>query len=222
MSDESKYHNAVEQLKSVLEKVKSDQSGKKGVLEVKFILKSGDSVFNEYGSFFKKENVQKISEEKLKTKFEYFLKFHDADDLIGNHHWTNIGRNSEIFDDMVKFRNKLANLLDDSKPIEERYNEIKYDRFFNKNGISGMGKAKITPVLLVAFKDKYGVWNEVSEEALKKLKLWPNFKGVKSEGCKYKLVNDVLLRLVSEYKDSGDDMDLWVLDALLYWFVSEY
>lgn len=251
MSDESKYQKAVDELKKVYENVKLDNSkeGKK----FKKTLDMQDIVLCHYGNFFKKENIEKTSDEELKTEFQNFLKFksdysignhshdengnHSCDriknhhyDHIGNFHWRGIGRNPEIFSHMDAFHEALLNLL------EKVENKTKIGSDKDKSGIGkdaeiiacynnmdeilGIGKAKITSVLLVASNGKdYGVWNTVSEEALKKLELWPDLKGTKNDGEKYMRVNEVLLNLVKEYNASCGKMDLWVLDALLCRFI---
>jgi hypothetical protein len=55
------------------------------------------------------------------------------------------------------------------------------------------------------------VWNRTSEDALKELKIWPNFSRGMSEGERYKEVNELLCALAKELKS-----DLWTLDALLW------
>jgi hypothetical protein len=84
------------------------------------------------------------------------------------------------------------------------------------NEIPGMGKALVTAILLVAFPDKYGVWNGTSEAALMALKVWPDFARGLSFGQKYEVVNRALLGLSKEL-----NVDLWTLDALHWRAVPE-
>ncbi len=81
--------------------------------------------------------------------------------------------------------------------------------------VSGMGKAVASAILLVAYPDKYGVWNNISEAALRELGIFPDATRGESTGQRYEQVNNVLLRLAS---DLG--IDLWTLDALLWYVVS--
>ena len=74
-----------------------------------------------------------------------------------------------------------------------------------------MGRATITAILLIAFPDKYGVWNSTSEGALKRLDIWPKFDHGETFGERYIKVNDVLLNLRNDLK-----LDLWTLDAVFY------
>ena len=100
------------------------------------------------------------------------------------------------------------NLLDEEVPIDERIGRCLK--------IKGLGKATITPFLLIAFPTKYGVWNSVSEWAMKTLGIWLESYDNKSEkklsdGAVYKYINDVLRELANEMH-----MSLWSLDALFY------
>jgi hypothetical protein len=59
----------------------------------------------------------------------------------------------------------------------------------------------------------YGVWNTPSENALKTLRIWPNFKRGMPGGQRYKQINNLLRALA---KDGDLDVDLWTLDALMW------
>ncbi|HDP97806.1 MAG TPA: DUF1016 family protein [bacterium] len=73
-----------------------------------------------------------------------------------------------------------------------------------------MGKAVVTPILLVAYPDKYGVWNQKSETALRQLNLFPEFRRGESFSDKYLKVNHVLNELKEKYAIS-----LWQLDGIM-------
>ena len=84
------------------------------------------------------------------------------------------------------------------------------DRFNYATGpdISGVGPA-IASGLLIVMVDGHGVWNTISEKALKSLHLWPD-EG-KTKGDTYEAVSEVLLGLCREV-----GVTLWQLDSLLY------
>jgi hypothetical protein len=108
---------------------------------------------------------------------------------------------------MPLLREVLAHLLDESLPIEHRFDRAVRD-------IAGMGKAIVTGILQVAYPGTYGVWNNTSEGGMKELELWPEFERGSSMGERYVRVNSVLQRL------SGDvGVDLWTLDAL--WWMTD-
>jgi hypothetical protein len=109
---------------------------------------------------------------------------------------------------MEKLKEYLELLLNEKIPIRERLT-----RLFGKNSrlrIKGFGRAVITPILLVVYPAKYGVWNARSEKALSKLKLLPKFKSSDDFSEKYLKVNQVLLDLAKRHKIS-----LWQLDMVL-------
>jgi len=75
--------------------------------------------------------------------------------------------------------------------------------------LRGVGVATLTPILLLAFPDRYGVWNGASEPEMRERGVWPTFPRGASIGQKYEMVNAVLLKLAEDMK-----IDLWTLDAL--------
>lgn len=129
-------------------------------------------------------------------QFREFLKY------SVNKHWTGIHRQAgKTVAEMDKLRGLLKTLASDENIV---------DRFNYATGpdIPGVGPA-IASGLLIVMVDDYGVWNTVSEKALKSLHLWPD-EG-KTAGDTYKAVNGVLLDLCREV-----DVTLWQLDSLLY------
>lgn len=128
--------------------------------------------------------------------------------IENNHHWTGLQRHlPKMCADMPRLREALAILLDEAQPIESRF-----DRSLAM--VRGMGKAVATAILLVAYPEKYGVWNGTSEEGIKDLGLWPSFPYGESLGGRYRRLNDLLVSLA---RDVG--VDLWTLDALFWWQV---
>jgi hypothetical protein len=109
---------------------------------------------------------------------------------------------------MEKLRQALGVLLDEGKPIRERFSET-------LEMVAGIGKGIATGILTVAYPDKYGVWNNTSEAALRRVGLWPKLGKGEGIGGRYEKINEILHRLSS---DLG--IDLWTLDAL-WWFLLE-
>lgn len=128
--------------------------------------------------------------------------------LDNNKHWSGLQRlGPRLCADMPALRSGLAVLLDESRPLADRYD-------FAIGHINGMGRAVATAILLVAHPDKHGVWNTTSEAGLKRLELWPRFERGEREGSRYATINALLLELCAELQ-----IDLWTLDALWYYLL---
>jgi len=162
-------------------------------------IKSERKVLDRYRALFNPKNIKNLTKE----DFQSFLL------IKNNYHWEGIHRQQGLItSDMQKLKKTLAMLLNKSKPIQARL-----DFLFPKeseNYIKGLGKAVVTPILLVAYPDNYGVWNQKSEAALKKLRLFPEFQRGDSFSDKYIKVNQVLNGLKEKYAIS-----LWQLDGVL-------
>lgn len=162
-------------------------------------LKSEKVVIGKYGSIFHPSNLENLTKE----NFLSFL-------LIKNNlHWEGIHRQQEsVTSDMQKLKQTLTVLLDESRSLMDRLNSLspKNGKFY----VKGLSKAIITPILLVVYPDKYGVWNKKSEEGLRKLELFPEFQRGNSFGEKYDEINNVLGSLAKKYSIS-----LWQLDGVL-------
>jgi len=148
-------------------------------------------VLEKYGPVFHASNIDALTKE----TFQSFLL------IKNNFHWEGIHRQQNLItSDMAKLQKALKTLLDETKPLKDRL-----DFLFPRSGsnyIKGLGKAVITPILLVAYPQKYGVWNAKSQEALKKLKLFPSFNSRDHFSVKYLKVNQVFLDLSEKYSDS--------------------
>ncbi len=159
------------------------------------------SVIQQYGTLFNPANLVKLTKEDFKS----FLL------LKNNAHWEGIHRqNNLITSDMDKLRKGLKILLDENKSIEDRLNFL-----FPPGGtnyIKGLGRAIVTPILLVVYPDKYGVYNKKSEEGLRRMGLLPDFKSKDSFADKYTRVNEILKELASKYQ-----ITLWQLDEIVGW-----
>lgn len=162
-------------------------------------IESGEKTLDKYGQIFNRANLDELTKEDFKS----FL-------LIKNNlHWEGIHRQGNLItSDMEKLKGFLKLLLDENIPIKERLQKL-----FDKKGnysIKGLGKAVVTPIMLIVYPDKYGVWNSRSEAALTKLNLFPRFTSGDSFAGKYLKINSVLLELASKYQIS-----LWNLDGVL-------
>ncbi len=161
-------------------------------------------VTEKFGNIFNPDNLDELTKE----NFRSFLLFKN------NKHWDGIHRQvNMITENMEKLKNALKKLLDESMPIKERLDEL-----FPKekpNVIKGLGRAVLTPILLVVYPKKYGVWNSRSEDALKKLGRYPEFKRGASFSEKYIEINKTLLDLAYHY-----EISLFKLDTTM-WLISE-
>lgn len=130
--------------------------------------------------------------------------------IENNRHWTGLNRKGHLAcEDMPALRKALTLLLNEQKPLAERLNAV-------ADEIPGMGKALITAILIVAFPNECGVWNNTSETSMKALKVWPAFERGSSFGQRYVQVNNVLLQLAKDLK-----IDLWTLDSLFWRLLPE-
>jgi hypothetical protein len=151
-----------------------------------------DEVFARFRPIFSLEHLQALTREEF-TQFLYFE---------NNRHWTGLYRQGlKAADDMPNLRASLAILLDEARPIRERFGEA-------VSMVNGMGKGIATAILTVAYPDTYGVWNNTSETSLRQLGAWPEFDHGEGFGGRYEKVNNLLRRLS---QDLG--IDLWTLDA---------
>jgi hypothetical protein len=129
--------------------------------------------------------------------------------LDNNRHWTGLHRQgTRMVSDIAKLRRALGILLDEARPVSDRFDTA-------TELVFGMGKNAATAILMVAYPDRYGVWNNRSEAVLRRFGLWPEFDWGMSRGEKYARVNSLLLRLAADL-----DVDLWTLDAL-WWYLDE-
>ncbi|SDZ57337.1 hypothetical protein SAMN05444004_12333 [Jannaschia faecimaris] len=161
-------------------------------LEIQKIVSERDKVLGRFGPQFLPSAVAKLEE---KT-FRQFLS------IKHNKHWTGLERQPEVYADMNRLREALSVLVDETRPIRDRVNMVVE--------VPGMGVAKFSAILHVAYPNKYGVWNGTSEKAIRHLGLWPVIsRGATTTGDKYVAVNQLL-------RDLADRLgsDLWTLDAL--------
>jgi hypothetical protein len=190
---EEKYTKAVSDLRSVIVRFKP------GNQTYDDIVGTREDVFARYRPIFSPDHISNLSKEEF-TSFLY---------SENNHHWSGLYRHGlGAANDMNTLRQALAALLDENRPIQERFPQA-------LNMVTGFGKAIATGILTVAYPDKYGVWNNTSEAALRQAGLWPSFERGEDIGRRYEKINDLLVRLSSDL-----EIDLWTLDAL-WWSLLE-
>lgn len=125
-----------------------------------------------------------------------------------NHHWSGLERlGRPAADNMDNLRDAVAILIDETSPLPKRFDAA-------SSMVHGVGAATLTPMLLLAYPDRYGVWNGTSEPEMRERGHWPTFPRGSSGGDKYEIINSVLVDLADEL-----GIDLWTLDAL--WWVSK-
>ena len=124
-----------------------------------------------------------------------------------NRRWREISKD-DVTADMPRLRAALGNLINEDMKIVERLNLLEPGR--GTLAVPHLGKAKLTPILLVTSPRRYGVWNDYSERALRGMGLFPDFASEKHLGAQYQAVNEVLLGLAAEYR-----LSLWRLDIIL-------
>lgn len=163
----------------------------KDELEVREIIDNRDVVLGRFSPAFQPGTVAELD----KDVFRDFLSFEQ------NKHWTGLERQPQLYADMDGLRQVLSVLVDEARPIRERVNTVVE--------APGMGVAKLSAILLVAYPRKYGVWNGTSEKALRSLGLWPETRRGATTGERYVAVNLVLLDLARNL-----EIDLWTLDAI--------
>jgi len=187
MNDQARMEAGIAKLREVMLQLRE------GMEAHDFIIPARDEVIGYFGKLFAPARIEEVTAEEFKS----FLPFKN------NKHWTGLTRHQEnMCSDMSRLRDALSLLLDEGQPIEDRYTKA-------VGMIRGLGKAVACAILLVAYPERYGVWNNTSEAGLKKLDLWPRFDRGASRGEKYVLINEILRELAGSL-----DLDLWTLDAL--------
>jgi len=164
-------------------------------------LEQEKEVIKKYGALFNPINLDNLTKESFKS----FLL------IRNNKHWEGIHRQSNmITEDMDRLKSALKILLDENRDIEERLDILLPKN--KPNYIKGLGRAIITPILLVTYPTKYGVWNSKSEEGLKNIGLFPKFSTKDSFAKKYIQINETLKELSVKYQVS-----LWQIDEIVGW-----
>lgn len=185
--------NVIQMLQAAKAKVR------KGTEAYDLVIPARDEVLARYQPMFQVDCVEQLSEDEFKS----FLLFKN------NKHWTGLYRSqTKMCEDMDRLREGLQRLLDESQPIARRYTTA-------VDMIPGLGRAVATAILTVAYQDRYGVWNNTSEEGMRSVGAWPQFARGLSIGARYEKINEILNQLASDLH-----VDLWTLDAL--WHIHLY
>jgi len=167
------------------------------------LIDAKDEVLARYQEVFTPAGINQVEAEDVRE----FLMFRN------NRHWSGLQRMGPgITSDMKALRASLLELINEDMPVAHRLNNLLPG---GTAKVRKLGKAVLTPILMITQPEKYGVWNGTSEGAMKKLQIWPEFERNLSIGERYEVINDVMLQLAN---DLGTD--LWTLDAL-WWRVQE-
>lgn len=194
MSDDTHYSTILGQLRGSLATFGPSQATYKEIVEPR------DEVFARFQPILSLAHTHQLTAD----EFIPFLYFEN------NHHWSGLYRQGlRAASDVPALRRALALLLDESKSIRDRFPAALAQA-------SGLGKGIATAVLTVAYPERYGVWNNTSEAALRELGLWQQGERGEGLGGRYERVNALLVRLAG---DLG--IDLWTLDAL-WWHILEH
>lgn len=163
-----------------------------------------DAVLKRYQFVFSTSHLPRLT----RAEFESFLLFRN------NHHWDSLHRVGKyMVEDMDLLREALAILIDESRPVGERLNELRPERYFGQHSkVSHMGMPVLTAILMVVQPDKYGVWNNTSDLGLKTVQLWKKRWENQRAGDSYVEMNEIYLFFAESL-----GIDLWTLDAL--WWV---
>lgn len=193
MANEEQYSKVVSELRGTATRFKSGQRTYDEIVVFR------DEVLARYRPIFSSAHIPSL----IKEEFTSFLYSEN------NHHWSGLYRKGlGAAENMDTLRQALAVLLDEDQSIRERLPKA-LDR------VTGLGKGIATAILMVAYPDRYGVWNNTSEAALRQLGLWPDFERGANIGGRYAKINGLLARLAADL-----EMDFWTLDAF-WWAVLE-
>ena len=184
---------ALGQLRGILGRIKAGEDE-----ELSPMVGAKEEVLRKYQRVFSDENLPNLTKE----DFLGFLR------IKNNRHWDGIHRYGRtITKDMDALREALRTLLDESRPLRKRLDELRPPSGGGR--IKGLGPATFTPILFVRYPEKYGVFNKTSKTALKRVGLWPDVAPSAPFSEQYIKVNELLLDLAKEL-----GIDLWTLDAL--------
>lgn len=145
-------------------------------------------------------------------------------EVIGNASWSQLhmGFRKEKWQDVkngIRYllfgeQNRPLSKIEESEVITRLRRVLEWDL-----SVDGFGRAKVTPMLLICDeKDRFAVWNSVSDEALYELKLKPKTDITKSRSVsEYLRANQALNMLKAEY----GFRDLSDVDLFVWYFLKE-
>jgi hypothetical protein len=172
--------------------------------QIKSAVEARDEVLARYQPVFSPEGIAQLTAE----EFRDFLMFRN------NRHWSGLQRmGPRTTEDMDALRNALTELLTEAIPVNQRLDRLLPDGVAR---VKKLGKAILTPILLIAHPDRYGVWNGTSEGAMEQLGIWPEINRGTSVGNQYVHLNALLLKIANDLS-----VDLWTLDALWWQILQE-
>jgi hypothetical protein len=202
LSDDPRITYAVIKLQDMLEEQRENPHP-----DFENITTHKDVVLARYQPVFSASHLPELT----KAEFESFLQFKN------NHHWTNMNRVEKyMVADMDLLREALLILVDESRPVRDRLNELRPERIWATHSmVSHLGIPMLTAILQVTQPDKYGVWNNTSDTGLKVVKLWDKRWERQLAGDSYVEMNGIYLYFAKEL-----DIDLWTLDAL-WWMMKK-
>ncbi len=202
LPDDPKLSYAVIRLSDALETQKSNPNP-----DFTDITSHKEEVLARYQPLFHPASVKNLS----KDVFLSFLLYKN------NHHWDSLHRVGKYMtEDMDLLRDAITILLDEKRPIRDRLNEIRPERTWGKNSmVSHLGTPVLTAILMISYPEEYGVWNNTSDDGLKKVMLWDKNWETLPAGDSYIQMNSLYHQLTRWLH-----IDLWTLDAL-WWFVKK-
>ncbi|MGV9206304.1 MAG: endonuclease NucS domain-containing protein [Promethearchaeia archaeon] len=149
------------------------------------------------------EVINDMSNDEFKNKF---LNFYEKGGGLQN--MLLMYKNS-LTKDIDKLKKSLLYLLDENIPIKKRCDEV-----IGQDGdhhIKGLGKGLATAFLISFKPEKYGLWNNKTENGLEVLGWKPHEKG-DTKGEKY----EEILRSLKDLRDLGSKHDLSLSDIDLF------
>ena len=162
-------------------------------------------VLEKFGEIFKLKNIDNLTADQLQE----FLRFKN------NRHWKNIERpGGNLIKNMTKLKNGLKILLDESRPLPERIRDIREEN--SENLTPHLGMSIYSPILFVAYPEKYPVINEPVAQALHELglydiKKWKN----DDEWVTIPKMQEIVHSYAKKY-----EFDLWQIDWV-WWEISK-
>ena len=166
-----------------------------------------DQVLAYYQPIFSRRHIPDLT----KAEFESFLLFRN------NNHWDSLHRVGKFMtEDMSLLREALSTLVDESRPVRERLNELRPECYWGAHSkVSHLGMPVLTAILHVTQPEKYGVWNNTSDAGLKTVRLWNKSWDTGLAGDRYMEMNELYLYFAERLQ-----IDLWTLDAL-WWIMKK-
>jgi hypothetical protein len=169
--------------------------------EQKEFVKDVQQCSEEYRHLFSPDNIENLQ----KLDVEDFLNWRGR--------WSGLYRQKgRIVSDMDRLKEALIKLLDEKRDIKDRLDELIPQG--KPNYIKGLGRAVLTAILHLVYPDKYGVYNQTSEDGLKELGRMPKFDWGENFGSRYVKVNRALLQLSQDTGLSLAEVDVFLWDVV--------